>query len=215
MNLNLNEFLKTRHTEIWKEIPDYPDYKVSNFGNIMSKKFGDWKKINPSPDTRGYNCVSLTKNKKKSTILVHRLLAIAFIPNPDNLPTVDHIDQNRSNNDLSNLRWASRYTQNMNTCRTRTDILETDPIERNKIILKESRQRAIDSKKYYCEMCNKAYDGNYSLQTHYKSKSHLKIINFKPTTKYFCSVCGRNCPSKSALERHMIGPKHKKRMENK
>ena len=169
--------------EIWKEIPDYPDYKISNMCNVMSfMKYRDGKLL---------------------------------IPNPDNLPTVDHIDQNNQNNDLSNLRWASYKTQNMNKSNTRTDILETDPKERNRIILKESRQRTIASKKFSCEICNKAYDGNYSLQTHYKSKSHLKIINFKPTTKYFCSVCGVNCRDKHGFKSHMIGPKHKRIMENK
>ena len=201
--------------EIWKVVDDYPDYKISNMGNIKSCKYNKEKLLSPTQNKYGYFRIGLHKNNKTKQFSVHRLVAIAFIPNPENLSTVDHVDRNKTNNDLSNLRWASYKTQNDNRSNTRTDILETDPIERNKIILKESRQRAIDSKKYYCEMCNKAYDGNYSLQTHYKSKSHLKIINFKPTTKYFCSVCGRNCPSKSALERHMIGPKHKKRMENK
>ena len=203
--------------EIWKVVADYPDYKISNMGNVMSyKRYRDGKLLNPSLNTHGYLSVHLSDvNKKRLWFRVHRLVTIAFIPNPDNLPTVDHIDQNRTNNNLSNLRWASNYTQSMNTSTTRTDILETDPKKRKYITTKDSQQRIIDSKKYYCETCNVAYQDNYSLEKHNNSKSHIRILNFKPTTKQFCRECGVNCKDKHALKKHIGGPRHKKRMENK
>ena len=201
--------------EIWKEIPDYPDYKVSNFGNIMSKKYGDYRLLTPTPNSDGYLRVGLCKNNKHSTKRVHRLMAIAFIPNPENLSTVDHIDQNKTNNDLSNLRWATNYTQSMNKSNTRTDILETDPKERHNKLQSGYIQKIIDEKRFYCETCNISCQCKSVLENHYKTEIHNRILNFKPTTKHFCRECGVNCPSKSALERHMIGPKHKKRMENK
>ena len=202
-------------TEIWKEIDDYPDYKVSTLGNIMSNKYGDWRKIKPSPDKNGYLRIGLHQNNKRMNCSVHRLVALAFIPNPDNLPTVDHIDQNRTNNDLSNLRWATCHDQQMNTCRTRHDITETEPTKRKVITNKQSKQRVIDEKRFYCETCNMCIDSNISLQRHYKSKSHLKIINFKPTTKHFCRECGVNYQSKSHKQIHIGGQKHKRIMENK
>ena len=58
------------------------------------------------------------KDKKFHNKLLHRLLAEAFIPNPENKPTVDHIDRNPSNNDLSNLRWATHYEQHQNMTTT-------------------------------------------------------------------------------------------------
>tara|TARA_R110002124_G_scaffold269297_1_gene437175 strand:+ start:103 stop:720 length:618 start_codon:yes stop_codon:yes gene_type:complete len=203
--------------EIWKEIPDYRDYKVSNFGRVMSfNKNPDGNILKINPNQTGYLRISIyNKNNKRVTRFIHRLVALAFIPNPDNLPTVDHIDINKTNNNLSNLRWATRHDQNMNTCRTRHDILETDPIERDRICTKESKQRAIDEKRFYCEICNKAFHGNYKLQEHLGSPIHNRILNFKPTTKHFCIECGVNYPCKSALTTHMNTPSHKKRMENK
>ena len=58
-------------------------------------------------DTQGYYRVNLTKNGKQKTELVSRVVAKAFIPNPDNLPQIDHIDGNKLNNDISNLHWVS------------------------------------------------------------------------------------------------------------
>jgi hypothetical protein len=67
------------------------------------------KKVRPVYIGNGY---PTTKINKKTT-LIHRLLALTFIPNPDNKPLIDHIDRNRSNNKISNLRWAS-WVENMN-----------------------------------------------------------------------------------------------------
>ena len=198
--------------EIWKEIPDYPDYKISNIGNVMSKKYGDYRLLSPTQNKYGYLRVGLHQNNKTKQFSVHRLVAIAFIPNPENLSTVDHVDRNKTNNDLSNLRWASYKTQNDNRSNSRTDILETDPIERQKISSKDSQQRIIDSKRFYCETCNLACYSNYTLEKHNKSKSHLRILNFKPTTAHFCRECGVNCPSKHGLKRHIGGSTHKRIM---
>ena len=160
--------------EIWKEIPDYPDYKVSTFGRVKRiYKNGKEKLRKPQPTSADYLRVGLSKNNKNRIYRVHRLVALTFLPNYYGLPTVDHIDQNKENNSIYNLRWASHYTQSMNTCTTRTDILETDPKERKKIITKQSKQKTIDSKKYYCKTCNKAFDSNSALERHNTSKKHL------------------------------------------
>ena len=202
--------------EVWKEIPDFPDYKISTLGNIMSKKWGDWLQLKINPDRFGYLRISIyNKNNVRKTCKIHRLVAIAFIPNPDNLPTVDHIDIDNTNNNLSNLRWATRHDQNMNTTRTRHDITETDPVERDRICSIQSRQRTLTSKKYYCETCNKAFTGDRRLQEHLGSVYHLKIVNFVPTTAHFCRPCGLSCPNKFKLTKHLGTPKHKRIMENK
>ena len=80
-------------------------YKIYEDGRVWSYKREIFRK--PSTHKDGYYKLVLTKDKKEKTFLLHRLLALHFIPNPLNLPEVDHIDRNRQNNDLSNLQWIT------------------------------------------------------------------------------------------------------------
>lgn len=102
--------------EIWKDIVGYEGlYQVSNFGRIKS----NYKSIILQPGLcRGYLIVNLYKNKKSLSQKVHRLVAQAFIPNPENKPTVNHIDGNKQNNYVSNLEWATVKEQNVHANKT-------------------------------------------------------------------------------------------------
>jgi len=84
------------------------NYMIYPDGRVYSKYINRFLQYNV--DNTGY--IRLRINKK--LYMLHRLVAIHYIPNPDNLPTVDHIDRNRLNNDVSNLRWADYITQNSN-----------------------------------------------------------------------------------------------------
>ena len=75
------------------EIPGYPDYKMDSNGNIFSFKTN--KILKPIEHSTGYNVVRLTNSEGVKTIRYHRLVAIALIPNPDNLPVVNHVDGNK------------------------------------------------------------------------------------------------------------------------
>lgn len=108
--------------EIWKDIVGYEGlYQVSNIGNVRSlnwKNCGYAKNLWLKPHNKGYYQVELVKNKKKKTFVVHRLVSIAFIPNPENLPCVNHKDENKQNNCVENLEWCdykynNRYSMNL------------------------------------------------------------------------------------------------------
>lgn len=101
-------------TEIFKDIQGYEGlYQISNTGkvkNIIRNSI-----LKPGIGTTGYYLVILCKNKVKKTSKVHRLVAKAFIENPDNLPFVNHKDSNRLNNHISNLEWCDN-SGNMQHC---------------------------------------------------------------------------------------------------
>ena len=98
------------------EIINYPGYLIYPDGRIWGKKTKGrkegWMKTRQNDD--GYLGLGLTNKDGPKKFSVHRLLAIHYIPNPNNLPEVDHIDRNVLNNDLSNLRWVDRSTQCLN-----------------------------------------------------------------------------------------------------
>ena len=97
--------------EIWKTIEDYPNYMISNMGQIKSLNFnrtGKEQIMKIYTDNKtGYNYVILCKENKKKRMSIHRLVAQAFIPNPDNKPCIDHINANRTDNRVENLRWVT------------------------------------------------------------------------------------------------------------
>lgn len=101
-----------------KAIPEFDGYVVSSDGTVFSKKHGT--PLKPTDNGRGYKRVTLWRNGKPKCVYVHRLVANAFIPNPNNLPQVNHKDENKSNNRADNLEWCTdKYNVNYGTCRER------------------------------------------------------------------------------------------------
>ena len=106
--------------EIWKDIKDYEGlYQVSNWGRVKSLNYnhtGKSKLLKPYDDTRGYLQVKLSKNRKSKNCLVHRLVATAFLENPENKPEINHIDEDKTNNRVDNLEWCEhKYNTNYGT----------------------------------------------------------------------------------------------------
>lgn len=107
--------------EVWKDIPGYEGlYKASSLGRIYScprrGNFGRPHFLSQRPEKGGYLRVLLTKNNKAKSLLVHRLVAKTFIPNPHRYPEVNHIDENIKDNMASNLEWCtSKYNSNYGT----------------------------------------------------------------------------------------------------
>lgn len=102
--------------EIWKIIEEYPNYDVSNFGNIRNNKTNYIMKLQTS--CYGYITISLRKKEKSYRCNVHRLVAKTFIPNHYNKPTVNHIDRDKTNNNVFNLEWATMSEQNYHSALT-------------------------------------------------------------------------------------------------
>lgn len=101
--------------EIWKDIPNYEGlYQVSNMGNVRSfhNRYKNKTLIKPCATSKGYLSVSLCKNHSQKAFNVHKLVAELFIPNPKNLPCVNHIDENKTNNTVSNLEWCTYQYNN-------------------------------------------------------------------------------------------------------
>ena len=104
--------------EVWKDVEGYEGlYQVSTCGNVKSlpkvRRNGTGtyiqkeRLLKPSNTSTGYKKVELCKDGKRKGFKVHRLVAIAFIPNPDNKPEVNHIDGNKINNNIDNLEWVT------------------------------------------------------------------------------------------------------------
>ena len=105
--------------EIWKDIEGFDGkYQVSNQGRVKSIQKGKWRLLKQGHGDGRYRQVVLTKNGIRSTRRVHRLVAEAFIQNPDNKPQIDHKDGNCLNNYADNLRWVSPR-ENTNNPKTR------------------------------------------------------------------------------------------------
>jgi HNH endonuclease/NUMOD4 motif len=96
----------------FRKIPEFPKYRVSNYGSIVSEIRPEIKQLKPQVGSNTYMQVVLTDDQKKATKLVHVLVAQLFIPNPENKGYVDHINHNRHDNRVENLRWVSQ-SQNL------------------------------------------------------------------------------------------------------
>lgn len=113
--------------EIWRDIDIYEEFKglyqISNLGNIRSvdryidykggKKFYKGQIRKPRIGKVGYYYINLKRNSKSKTVKIHRMVAMMFIPNPENKPCVNHIDANKLNNRADNLEWCT-YKENSN-----------------------------------------------------------------------------------------------------
>ena len=193
-------------TEIWKECEFDKRYKISTMGNVMSftrNTDGLVMKCSILNKNKDHHCpykyIQTQKDGNRKNRLVHRLVALAFIPNPDNLPYVDHIDRNTFNNELTNLRWVTHEDNMRNRYDYRIDIIGTTE-ERKSIYSKEYRQINKEKikiqkqekynknkekllEKFNCN-CGGKYIFNHKLR-HIKSKKHqdyLTKLSISPKT---------------------------------
>ena len=165
-------------SEIWKDVVGYEGfYQVSNKGNVRSVERRDSRGhrrggriLKPTYDTDGYLRVTLCKNGKHKTKKVHRLVAEAFIPNLESLPHVNHMDEVKDNNELSNLEWCThKYNMNYGTLierasRARSKKVKAINIKTGEVLTFNSTQEA-ECKGYSNGNVAKACRGVYKAST--------------------------------------------------
>ena len=162
--------------EKWVNIENHTSYFISNFGRVFSKKSNKVMK-NRVVSKNGYQQITLDN----SQLLVHRLVAQAFIPNPKNLPCVNHKDENPGNNDFRNLEWCTyKYNSNYGTNPSRhskkmLDRYNNDPdwksdcIKRLAEIQKKKRKRVVQLDKFNNYL--KTYESSYATE----KDGHLSV----------------------------------------
>lgn len=130
-------------SEIWKEINDYQGYYVSNLGRIKSTKKSKVMILKQVSTKNGYSRVWLYNSSKGKAHLIHRLVAKAFIPNPKNLPQVNHINEDKTDNCVENLEWMTAK-ENINWGRHNENVSKArkgQPSNRKGVKLSEETKR--------------------------------------------------------------------------
>lgn len=110
-----------------KPIKDFPGYTITDDGKVISYKFKTPRIMKTWLQKGGYENIKLCKNNQTYHFLIHRLVAEAFIPNPDNLPEVNHKNKNRSDNRVENLEWCSRIDNVYDSYETMSQIRNFKP----------------------------------------------------------------------------------------
>ena len=119
--------------EQWKTIKDFPGYYVSDKGRVLGISGRIMKPTAPGKNWKYYS-VCLKRDGKDYRRTIHRLVAESFLPNPNNLPQVNHKDENKLNNIVENLEWCSarynnNYGNNMRSGREKVSIARSKPVE--------------------------------------------------------------------------------------
>ena len=135
---------KKLYREVWKDVVGYEGlYQVSNLGRVKSFQKKSAIILKQSLTNKGYKDVRLNKKGICKHKLIHRLIAEAFIPNPENKPFIDHINTVKTDNSIKNLRWTTR-TENNNNELTRKHSSET---RKGKVLSEETKKKMRKSSK--------------------------------------------------------------------
>lgn len=123
---------------MWTKIPGFENYDINECGQIRGWFHEEPFILKTKLDRYGYEQVQLTKDKKRYWVTVHRLVAITFVPNPNNLETVNHIDHNTTNNHYKNLEWLSRGDNTRDARGTRVVRVDTGEVFKSIALAAES-----------------------------------------------------------------------------
>lgn len=136
-------YILRKMEETWLPIEGYNNYSVSNLGNVKNNKTN---KLMKSTVKGGYSTINLINNNgDRNSFKVHRLVALAFIPNPENKSDVNHIDRNKTNNCVTNLNWMTKTENQKHKFLTNTKPITTN---KNKVILRKCKDNGNILEKY-------------------------------------------------------------------
>lgn len=134
--------------EVWKDIQGYEGlYQVSNLGRVKSLRRSKIRKL--YKDDKGYFRVTLKKKGKSKNFQIHRLVATAFIPNPENKPEVDHINTIRTDNRVQNLRWVTSSENSNNPLTKKHFIGKNHPMFGKKHSKESKLKMSINHNRFY------------------------------------------------------------------
>lgn len=131
-------------------------YKISNIGNVFSVRSG--RNLTPRKTTTGYYTILLPMDGKHKSVRIHRLVAETFIPNPDNLPQVNHKNENKTDNRVENLEWCdAKYNSNYNGLQDRINrkhyiILGFDGVHKLGTYFQSTHQAARELGIHHCNI---------------------------------------------------------------
>lgn len=174
--------------EIWKSIKHYPNYQVSNLGNVrrLNKDYRcpKYRYLKPKLEKTGYLRVCLYENLKPKFHSIHRLVALAFIPNYKNKPTVNHINGQKNDNRVENLEWATYSENELHSIKVLNINRNTFKQKQSAIIIGKSKRKltqkqAFEIKEKYPNISVKQLckDYNVSQSTIYKILQNKTYIN--------------------------------------
>jgi hypothetical protein len=177
--------------EEYKIISGFENYSVSNFGNVMNNQKG--RILKPSKDKDGYLQIKLAKDSKPHMKIVHRLVAQAFIPNPNNKPCVDHIGNDKQNNNVNNLRWATIQENTFNKSKQKNNTSGLTGVRFHK-----------GSKKWEARI---RYNGKENYLGYFDTKEEALEARLKAVEKYFGEYANK---TEKELILNIKVPKHTK-----
>lgn len=165
--------------EEWKQIEGYENYYISSHGRVYSTNYGG-RILKPWLDGKhNYLQVGLSKNNKVHKESIHRLVALAFIPNVDNKPEVNHKDYDSTNNHVNNLEWVTRE-ENMRHCfelHSQVRYFKECELYKGDILI--GKFQTISEA---CRYASDEYGVSYSMLNRYKKVKDFKILPKTQTT---------------------------------